>query len=84
VNALNEPLVTIHFRSASMSLIKKELTTFGLNPSDWNPILTRSEDRSRLILAHRDDEDVRLAVQLHAEGRARSTPAIQNVEWVLT
>lgn len=76
-------LVTISFSSPSLSLIKNELKTFGLNPRDWDAVEVNEQDESQLILVHREDNDVRLSVRLQAAPRT-SRLAIQNVEWLIT
>lgn len=78
-----QPLVTISFSSPSISLIKNELKTFGLNPRDWDAVEMNEPDGSRLILVHREDVEVRLSVRLSAAPQA-SALAIQNVEWLIT
>ncbi len=78
-----QPLVTISFSSPSLSLIKNELKTFGLNPRDWDAVEMIDQDESLLILVHREDDEVRLSVRLSAVPRT-SALAIQNVEWLIT
>ncbi len=80
---MHSPLVTICFSTPSLSMIKNELQTFGLNPKDWDTVESNGDDEFNLILVHREDEEVRLSVRLRATPQV-STLAIQNVEWLIT
>ena len=84
---INEPLLTICFRTSTVPQIKNELKTFGLNPRDWdiiNPQIPSSLRPAKLILVHRDDEDVRLAVKLYPDADNTPATAIETVEWLIT
>lgn len=81
---MTQPLVTFCTRSRSTALIKSELKTFGLNPNDWEAIEENVGPTTRWILVHRDDEEVRLAVQIDATNLHRGHMAIQDVEWLIT
>lgn len=81
--AMSEPLVAVSVPAASFSTIQKELKTFGLNPNDWRALHASQTDGYRMILVHRDDEDLRLAVNIQRKLTAVDAPKIQDLEMIV-
>ncbi len=81
--AMTEPLVSVSVPAASFSTIQKELTTFGLNPKDWRALHASQTDGYRMILVHRDDEDLRLAVNIQRKLTSSDAPKIQDLEMIV-
>ena len=78
--SFQKPLVSLFVGSDSVSLIRNELKTFGLNPRDWRAERPSRSDRTRLILVHCEDSEVRLAVNVRKDC---AVPTIQDVEWLV-
>ncbi len=82
--AIQEPLVAISLTSNSVSQIQSELTSFGLNPHDWRALHVSQSDHYKLILVHRDDEDLRLAVNVRNNQEKRTNSGlIQDLEMIV-
>lgn len=77
----HEPLVSFHPKLTTLQLIKNELQTFGLNPSDWREETSPHGRRTGLILVHREDCEVRLAVKVR---NVAESSAIEEVEWLIS
>ena len=78
--SFEELLGSLLVESDSVSLIRNELRSFGLNPRDWRAERSGRADRTRLILVHCEDREVRLAVNVRKDNAGL---AIQDVEWLV-
>ena len=88
MQAFQEPAVSMSIATESFANFQQQLSSFGLNPRDWRPLNTVPQELSRLvrarfILVHRDDDDLRLGVNVHVAKDARSTPTIADIEMIL-
>ncbi|CAN5404215.1 hypothetical protein BH10BDE1_BH10BDE1_30460 [soil metagenome] len=88
MQVFHEPAVSMSIAPESFANFQQQLSAFGLNPRDWRPLNIAPQELSRLvrarfILVHRDDEDLRLGVNVHAAKDDRSTPTIADVEMLL-
>lgn len=77
------PCVAVSFSSESFSTIQNELSTFGLNPNDWRALHASQTDGYRMVLVHRDDEDLRLAVNIQKDLAPKGAAKIQDLEMII-
>lgn len=76
----HEPLVSFTVESFSLEKIQNELTSFGLNPLDWQAVKSLRQNPSHLTLVHRDDDDLRLMVKVESRSSLREQTMIQAIE----
>lgn len=81
--SMSEPLVSVNLPAASFPAIQKELATFGLNPKDWRALHASQTDGYRMVLVHRDDDELRLAVNIQKKSTTPGAPKIQDLEMIL-
>lgn len=85
--SVSQPLMslTLQPRDAdSIRQIRSELASFGLNPNDWQALQSpRALRHSRLVLVHREDQDLRISVNMHPISEAHSRTRIADVEMLL-
>lgn len=81
--AISQPVMSISVQADSLSQIQNELTAFGLNPNDWCAVPSTRQQRSRLILIHREDTDLRLAVDINGDPGGEAHAKIRDVEMIV-
>ncbi len=88
--AFNDPALSMNIASSpdsdAFSKVQEQLTAFGLNPRDWRlmgtkPMILPRQVRMRFILAHLDDDDLRLGVNIQNE--LGFCPRIEDIEMLL-
>lgn len=88
MQAFHEPAVSMHVAADSFASFQEQLSSFGLNPQDWRALQHIPHELSRLvrarfILVHRDDDDLRLGVNVHTTPDISGTPTIADIEMLL-
>ena len=81
--AMSEPAVSMSVHSHSIANIQNELMTFGLNPRDWRALRPARDFRSRLILVHREDSDLKISVHVQPAKNPSQVARISGVEMLL-
>ena len=86
--AFQSPAVSISVAANSFTHFQDQLSSFGLNPRDWRALQDIPNEwsrllRARFILVHRDDEELRLGVNVHGAPDNSNTPTITDIEMLL-
>lgn len=81
--AMSEPAISMSVHSHSIANIQSELMTFGLNPKDWRALRPARNFRSQLILVHREDEDLKISVNVQPAKNRSQGSRISGVEMLV-
>jgi hypothetical protein len=88
MQAFQEPAVSIIVSTDSFAKFKEQLSSFGLNPRDWRATQDKPDpspeyEHARFILVHREDDDLRLGVNVHTTSKTSGAPTIADIELLL-